>query len=89
MTMRRIFVCAFCSIASLDLLAQPQISMPYVQIGFVIVLYIKSLFSVDSSDFLPRSQYIYNSFTLSLIKRLSENDCDCSDVKPMEQSRDV
>ena len=25
--------------------------MPYVQIGFIIVLYIKSLFSTDSCDF--------------------------------------
>ena len=63
--MRRIFDCAFYSIAWLDLLAQPQISMPYVQIGFIIVLYIKSLFSIDSCDFLPSSQY--NSFTLSSI----------------------
>ena len=39
--------------------------MLYVQIGFIIVLYIKSLFSVDSCDFLPSSQY--NSFTLSSI----------------------
>ena len=30
--MRRNFDCAFCSTAWLDLLAQPQISMPYVQI---------------------------------------------------------
>jgi hypothetical protein len=48
--MRRIFDCAFCSIAWLDLLAQPQISLPYVQIGFIIVLYMKSLFSIDSCD---------------------------------------
>ena len=39
MIMRRIFDCAFCSIAWLDLLAQPQISVPYVQIGFIILLY--------------------------------------------------
>ena len=51
--MCRIFDCAFCSIAWFYLLAQPQISIPYVQIGFIIVLYIKSLFSVDSCDFLP------------------------------------
>ena len=63
--MRRIFDCAFCSIAWLDLLAQPHISMPYVQIGFITVLYIKSLFSIDSCDFFPSSQY--NSFTLSSI----------------------
>ena len=63
--MRRIFDCAFCSIAWLDLLVQPQISMSCVQIGFIIVLYIKSLFSIDSCDFLPSSQY--NSFTLSSI----------------------
>jgi len=51
--MRRIFDCVFCSIAWLVLLPQPQISMPYVQIGFIIVLYIRSLFSIDSCDFLP------------------------------------
>ena len=53
---RRIFDCAFCSIAWLDLLAQPQISMPYVQIGFIIILYIRSLFAMDSCDCLPSSQ---------------------------------
>ena len=61
--MRRIFDCAFRSTAWFDLLAQPQISMPYVQIGFIIVLCIKSFFSRDSCDFLPSSQY--NCFTLS------------------------
>jgi len=54
--MRRIFDCAFCNIAWIDLLAQPQISMPYVQIGFIIVLYIRSLFAIESCDFLPSSQ---------------------------------
>jgi len=70
--MRRIFDCAFCSIAWLDLLAQPHISIPYVQNGFIIVLIYKtiikpfwSLFSIDSCNFLPSSQYI--SFTLSSI----------------------
>jgi hypothetical protein len=38
--MSRIFDCAFCSIAWLDLLAQPQISMPYVQIGVIIIVYL-------------------------------------------------
>jgi len=62
---RRIFDCAFCNIAWLDLLAQPQISVPYVQIGFIIVLYIRSLFAIDSCDFLPSSQD--NFFTFSSI----------------------
>ena len=64
--MRRIFDCAFCSITLLDLLAQLQISIPYVQIGFIIVLYIKSLFSIDSCDFLPSSQY---NFTIDISQR--------------------
>jgi len=63
--MRRIFYCAFCSIVWLVLLAQPQTSMPYVQIGFIIVLYIKSLFAIDSCDCLPSSQD--NVFTFSSI----------------------
>ena len=66
--MRRIFDCAFCSIAWLDLLAQPQISMPYVQIGFIIVLYIRSLFAIDSCDFLLREWEIFQTNLVEKIK---------------------
>jgi len=46
-----------CSISMLELLAVPQRGMPYVQMGFRIVLYISNLFSSDSFDFLPIIQY--------------------------------
>ena len=65
--MRRIFDCAFCSTAWLDLLAQPQISMPYVQIGFIIVLYIKSLFTIYSCDFLPRGTFKFINLAKSIV----------------------
>ena len=42
----------------LELLAVPQREMPYVQMGFRIVLYISNLFSSDSFDFLPMIQYM-------------------------------
>jgi hypothetical protein len=41
----------------LELLAVPQRGVPYVQMGFRIVLYISNLFSSDSFDFLPMIQY--------------------------------
>jgi len=47
-----------CSISVLELLAVPQREMPYVQMGFRIVLYISNLFSSDSFDFLPMIQYM-------------------------------
>ena len=40
-------------IATFDLVDQPHNSSPYVQIGLIIVLYIRSLLSVDSREFLP------------------------------------
>jgi len=36
----------------------PQRGIPYVHIGFSIVLYSRSLFSSDKSDLLPMIQYI-------------------------------
>jgi hypothetical protein len=42
----------------LDVLADPHSDMPYVHIGFKIVLYTSSLFSIDSCDFLPISHCI-------------------------------
>jgi hypothetical protein len=42
----------------LDLLAHPQTSTPYVQIGFIIVLWSKVLFSNENLEFLPINQYI-------------------------------
>ena len=47
-----------CSISMLKLLAVHQRGMPYVQMGFRIVLYISNLFSSDSIDFLPMLQYM-------------------------------
>jgi hypothetical protein len=46
-----------------ELLAVPQRGIPYVQIGFRIILYISNLFSIDNSDFLPRIQYICWNFS--------------------------
>jgi hypothetical protein len=42
----------------LHLLAHPQISAPYVQIGFIIVLLSKILLFNESFEFLPVNQYI-------------------------------
>ena len=47
-----------CSISMLELFAVPQRIMPYVQMGFRIVLYISNLFSNDSFDFLSMNQYM-------------------------------
>ena len=60
-----------CSISMLELLAVPQRGMPYVQMGFRIVLYISNLFSSDSFDFLPMIQYMrwsYNPSCFLLVK---------------------
>jgi hypothetical protein len=38
------------------LLAHPHISAPYTQIGFIIVLYSRSLLSSESLEFLPINQ---------------------------------
>jgi hypothetical protein len=42
----------------LDLLEHPQIFTPYVQIGFIIVLQSKLLFSNESLEFIRINQYI-------------------------------
>jgi len=47
-----------CSISMLQLLAVPQRGIPYVQMGFRLVLCIRHLFSNDSFDFLPKIQYM-------------------------------
>ena len=47
-----------CSISILELLAVPQRGMPYVQMGFRIVLCISNLFCSDSFDFRPMIQYM-------------------------------
>jgi hypothetical protein len=46
----------------LDLLAQPQSSIPYVQIGLIIVLYKSTLLSSDKMDLCPMIQYMSFSF---------------------------
>jgi hypothetical protein len=57
----------------LELIAVPQRGMPYVQMGFRIVLYISNLFSSDSFDFLPMIQYMRWSCNQSCF--LSVNMC--------------
>jgi len=64
-----------CSISMLELLAVPQRGMPYVQMGFRIVLYIGNLFSSDSFDFLPMIQYMRWSCNPSCF--LLVNMCFC------------
>ena len=46
-----------------ELIAVLQRVIPYVQMGFRIVLYVSNLFSIDSSDFLPRIQHICWNFS--------------------------
>ena len=53
------------NISMFVLLAVPQRGIPYVQMGFRIVLQISNLFSIDSSNFLPRIQYICWNFSPS------------------------
>jgi hypothetical protein len=50
-----------CNISIFKLQAVPQRGVPYVQMGFWIVLYISNLFSIDNSDF----QYICWKFSPS------------------------
>ena len=58
----------------LELLAVPQMVMPYVQMGFRIFLYISN-FSSDSFDFLPMIQYMRWSCNPSCF--LLVNMCFC------------
>jgi hypothetical protein len=53
-----------CIIAMLDFLAQPHSSIPYVQIGLIMVLYKSTLLSSDMMDLCPMIQY--KSFTFNL-----------------------
>ena len=59
----------------LELLAVPHRGMPYVRMGFGIVLYISNLFSSDSFDFLAMTQYRWRSCNPSCF--LSVNMCFC------------
>ena len=56
------FFCDRCVVATLDLLAHPYSSIPYVQMGLVTVLYTSNLFSNDKVEFLPISQLISFAF---------------------------
>jgi len=47
----RIFDCDLCMIATLDLLAHPHISIPYVQMGLITALKTSNLFSNDIFEF--------------------------------------
>ena len=62
----------------LELLAVPQRGMPYVQIGFRIVLYISSLFSSESFYFLPMIQYMRWSYNPSCFLVVKMCFCDVS-----------
>ena len=78
--MRRIFDCVFCSIVWLDLLAQPQISMPYVQIGFVIVSKYMSgtLTERRIYQFLEQGTHIALAFKPHMhAAESTENSCNC------------
>jgi len=63
------------SISMLKLPPVPQRGLPYVQMGFSIVLYISNLFSSDSFDFLPMIQYMRWSCNPSCF--LLVNMCFC------------
>jgi len=49
-------------VATLDLLTHPHSSIPYVQMGLIIVLYNNNLFYNDKVEFLPISQLISFAF---------------------------
>jgi len=59
---RRTLFWYLCNILIFELLAVPQSGIPYIQMGFRIVLQISNLFSIESSDFLPSIQYICWNF---------------------------
>jgi hypothetical protein len=65
-------------ISMFDLFAVPQRGMPYVQTGLRIVLYINSLVSSGSFDFLPMIQYILWNCRPSCF--LLVNICFCHSV---------
>jgi hypothetical protein len=51
----------------------PQREIPYVQIGFNIVLYSRSLFSSDNSECLPMIQYIRLNERVQTFERKKED----------------
>jgi hypothetical protein len=59
---RRIFYCSRWMICVWDGFAQPHSWMPYVHTGLSTHLYKRSLFSRDSLDLRPRSQYMLRNF---------------------------
>ena len=59
----------------LELLAVPQRGMPYVQMGFRIVLYIINLFSSDSFDFFSYEPVHAAELQSKLFSFTSENCC--------------
>jgi hypothetical protein len=58
-----------------ELLAVPQRSIPYVEMGYRIVLCSSNLFSTGNFDFLPRIQYICWNFNTGCF--LLANMCVC------------
>jgi hypothetical protein len=59
--MRKAFDWKRSRISMLEVKAVPQTCIPYVQIGLSIVLYMRSLLLVDSFDFRPSNQYIFEA----------------------------
>jgi hypothetical protein len=72
---RRDLFLYICNISMFELLVLPQMGIPYVQMGFRIVLYISNLFSIDNSNFRPGIQCICWNFEPSCF--LLANMCFC------------
>jgi hypothetical protein len=70
-TILGILFCNLCSISMFDWDAVPHNGMPYVQMGFNVILYISSLYVIDSVDFLPVIQYIRCSISPNCSRLLS------------------
>jgi hypothetical protein len=69
-TILRISFCNLCSISMFDWDAVPHNRMPYVQMGFNMIMYISSLLVRESSNFLPVIQYIRCSISPSCLRLL-------------------
>ena len=66
-------------------LVQPQSWILYVQTGFSICLYRRSLFRMDSAESLPISQYILRSISRRKISSLSKSVSFCFCAQDMNR----
>ena len=90
----RIFDCDLCMTATLDLLARPHSSIPYVQMGFIAALQTSNLFSNDRFEFLPISQLISFAFksvcflflAMCSFQLVCSNMCECFGHKNITRS---